>query len=111
MIFMQSSTQRSQIYAPLPSLLNTEITCVNQVEAPVKKGDVLGTLSVKYDDLDLGTVNLLAAEDVERTVSPFEAFITDNIVLVIAAAVVLLAVIVILVLMIRKRGKTQTHRH
>ena len=111
-----SAVPEKAITAYLPndydkSLLNTEITCVNQVEAPVKKGDVLGTLSVKYDDLDLGTVNLLAAEDVERTVSPFEAFITDNIVLVIAAAVVLLAVIVILVLMIRKRGKAQTHKH
>ena len=111
-----SAVPEKAITAYLPndydkSLLNTEVTCVNQVEAPVKKGDVLGTLSVKYDDLDLGTVNLLAAEDVERTVSPFEAFITDNIVLVIAAAVVLLAVIVILVLMIRKRGKAQTHKH
>lgn len=111
-----SAVPEKAITAYLPndydkSLLNTEVTCVNQVEAPVKKGDVLGTLSVKYDDLDLGTVNLLAAEDVERTVSPFEAFITDNIVLVIAAAVVLLAVIVILVLMIRKRSKAQTHKH
>ncbi len=111
-----SAVPEKAITAYLPndydkSLLNTEVTCVNQVEAPVKKGDVLGTLSVKYDDLDLGTVNLLAAEDVERTVSPFEAFITDNIVLVIAAAVVLVAVIVILVFRIRKRGKAQTHKH
>ena len=111
-----SAVPEKAITAYLPndydkSLLNTEITCVNQVEAPVKKGDVLGTLSVKYDDLDLGTVNLLAAEDVERTVSPFEAFITDNIVLVIAAAVVLVAVIVILVFRIRKRSKAQTHKH
>ncbi len=111
-----SAAPEKAITAYLPndydkSLLNTEVTCVNQVEAPVKKGDVLGTLSVKYDDLDLGTVNLLAAEDVERTVSPFEAFITDNIVLVIAAAVVLVAVIVILVFRIRKRSKAQTHKH
>ncbi len=111
-----SAVPEKAITAYLPnnydkSLLNTDVTCVNQVEAPVKKGDVLGTLSVKYDDLDLGTVNLIAAEDVERTISPFEVFITENIVLVIAAAVVLAAVVVILVLTIRRRGKAQTHRH
>ena len=87
------------------SRLDVQITCTNEVEAPVKKGDALGTVSVKYDDLDLGVTNLIAAEDVERTISPFEVFVTEHIVLIIILAVVLVAVIVLIVVAVRKSRK------
>lgn len=37
------------------------------VAAPVKKGDVLGTMTVSLDGVDYGTVNLVAANDVEQS--------------------------------------------
>lgn len=95
--------------------LTVNINCAEQVEAPVKKGDVLGTVSVKYEDLDLGTTNLLAAEDVERDISPFEVFVTENIMLLAIVAAVLILIIILLIVLIavrsaRKRRKPKGRR-
>ena len=94
------------------SRVKAEVSCPEQVEAPVKKGDVLGTVSVKYEDLDLGVTNLVAAEDVERDISPLEAFVTENIVLVIVLAAALVLIIILIIVLIsmrssRKRRKTR----
>ena len=86
------------------NLIQTRVSCAEQVEAPVKKGDVLGTVSVRYDDLDLGVINLVAAEDVERDISPLEAFITEHIALVIILSAVLLLLIILLIVLIRVRA-------
>ena len=37
------------------------------VEAPIEKGEVLGTLTMKYADQTLATVNLVATESLERS--------------------------------------------
>ena len=91
--------------------LKTEINCPQQIEAPVKKGDVLGTVSVKYEDLDLGSTNLLAAEDIESDVSSAEKFVKDNLtlIIVIAAAVLIIALLIILITVLssRKRRKAR----
>ena len=97
------------------NLVKTEISCAEQVEAPVKKGDVLGTVSVKYEDLDLGVTNLVAAEDVERDISPLEAFVTENLVLVIVVAAALVLIIILIIVLIamrsaRKRKKAQARQ-
>ena len=42
-----------------------------EIKAPVEAGEVLGFVTVTYDDILLATVNLCAAERVER--SPFLA--------------------------------------
>ncbi len=94
--------------------LQVDVKCAEQAEAPVKKGDVLGTLSVKYEDLDLGVTNLVAAEDVERTVSPLEAFVTENTGLVIILAAALVAMIALIIILIavhsaRKRRRARRH--
>ena len=94
--------------------LKTETNCPQQVEAPVKKGDVLGTVSVNYDGLDLGSTNLIAAEDIESDISPIGKFVRENltVIIVIAAAVLVIALLIILVTVhsSRKRRKAREGR-
>ena len=87
--------------------LKVEINCPEQVDAPVTQGDVLGTVSVKYEDLDLGLTNLVAAEDVERDISPLEVFITEHMQLVIIVSAVLVLIIVLLIVLISVRRKAR----
>ena len=110
-----SAVPEKDISAFLPknydkSKLKVDAICPEQVDAPVAKGDVLGTVSVKYDDLDLGTVNLVSPEDVERDISPLEVFIKEHTVLfvIIAAAIVLL--IILIIVLIAKRSARRRRR-
>lgn len=43
---------------------NTQIP--DELQAPIKKGDVIGTIVYTYHDTQIGTANLVAANDVER---------------------------------------------
>ena len=92
------------------NLLQVEVNCAEQVEAPVTKGDVLGTFSVKYEDLDLGVVNLVAAEDVERDITPLEAFITEHTELVIIISVILVLIIALLIFLLSIRSSRKRRR-
>ena len=87
--------------------LKVEINCPEQVDAPVAQGDKLGTVSVKYEDLDLGVTNLIAAEDVGRDISPLEAFITEHMQLIIIVSAVLVLIIVLLIVLISVRRKAR----
>ena len=87
--------------------LKVEINCPEQVDAPVTQGDVLGTVSVKYEDLDLGVTNLVAAEDVERDISPLEVFVTEHMQLIIIVSAVLVLIIVLLIVLISVRRKAR----
>lgn len=62
----------SNITAELPSDVTPEsftkdITLMKDVDAPVKKGDILGTLTLSLDGKEYGTVNLIAINDVEAS--------------------------------------------
>lgn len=87
--------------------LKVEINCPEQVDAPVTQDDVLGTVSVKYEDLDLGLTNLVAAEDVERDISPLEVFVTEHMQLIIIVSAVLVLIIVLLIVLISVRRKAR----
>ena len=87
--------------------LKVEINCPEQVDAPVAQGDMLGTVSVKYEDLDLGVTNLVAAEDVERDISPLEVFVTEHMQLIIIVSAVLVLIIVLLIVLISVRRKAR----
>jgi len=81
------------------SLLKTEVTAEESVKAPVTKGDVLGTVSVKYDDMDLGSVNITAAEDIERDTFSYITscvgeFLKHNFVWIILGGVALITLII-----------------
>lgn len=52
-----------------PSLVENDVTLSspNGIEAPVEKGEVLGTVTVVYDGTDLGTTDLIAITDIGRS--------------------------------------------
>ena len=103
-----------EIIALLPNKYNkdlvvVDIKCEDSVDAPVSKGDVLGTVSVRYDDMDLGTTNVVAAADVERSefkyiVSRIADFTSKHIALVILVIVLIIALI-IAIAAVRARNK------
>ena len=80
------------------------------VEAPVSKGDVLGTMTVSLDGVEYGTVNLVAANDVSQSAWLARKAALQNLfskVWVRILAVVILVGIVYLVL----RFKVFNRRH
>lgn len=86
-----------------------------RVEAPVKKGDVIGTVTYSYAGQDLASVNLIAAESVERSellkgAATIKDVVTSGWFLAIAAVVaVLIALYLILALVYnRKKKKLRT---
>ena len=101
-----SAVPEKDITAFLPnqydrSLIQTEINCPEQVKAPVARGDVLGTVKVRYDDLDLGEFNLVSPEDVVRDVSPVWAFVSEHFVLSVSLSAALLLIILLVIILIR----------
>lgn len=49
------------------TLIAKELEFVNSPSAPIKEGDVLGQLIYKYNNEVIGTVDILAAENVEKS--------------------------------------------
>ena len=68
------------------------------VEAPVKKGDVLGTALVKYDGEVVQEVNLIAQEDIEKSDFAYTIHILKNVMLSWQFWVALIVVAVLLVI-------------
>ncbi len=82
------------------------------IEAPVKKGDVIGTVTYSYADQTLATVNLVAGESVERSellksASTIKDVVTSTWFLVVVGIIVFLLLIYIVLALIynRKRKK------
>lgn len=103
-----------EVIALLPNnydknLVKVDIQCEESAEAPVHKGDVLGKVTVHYDDMDLGTTNVVASEDIERNsikymTSKVKDFIVNHVVLIIIG-VVLVILLIILIFAIRAKRK------
>lgn len=81
------------------------------VEAPVKKGQVVGTAVLSYANQDLTTINLVAAESVERSELLHSADVVKKIVtsvwfLLIAGIIVALVIVyLVLALLYNKKRK------
>ena len=109
-----------EVIALLPNsydkeLIKVDIKCVDELEAPVAKGDVLGTVTVYYDDMDLGTTNVVAADDIELNklkyrLAKTKDFFADNIFLVVVIAVLLIAVVVLIFALIARRKRAARAR-
>ncbi len=56
------------------ALIKTETHCPDSIKAPVKKGQNLGTVDLKYSGETLGTVNLVAVSDVKRSKSKYNLY-------------------------------------
>ena len=92
----------------LSSFTQTVTLHSESIEAPVSEGQVLGQVSLSYDGVDYGTLDLVALNDVERSdllfyIDRTEKFFAQT--WVKAAIVALLVLIVILVVTISRRGK------
>lgn len=61
-----------------PSIIKYERTLEKSVQAPVKKGDVLGTLELKYAGDEIAKVDLVAINDVDRSFSKFNLYALTN---------------------------------
>ncbi len=80
------------------------------VDAPIKKGQVIGTATLSYANQELTTVNLVAAESVERsevlhTADTMKSIFTSVWFIAIAAIIVLLVIIYIILALIYNRKK------
>ena len=82
----------------------------NEVQAPVEEGEVLGTMSLYYEDELYGTLDLVAVTSVERSEllykkAQFISFFQHTWVKLILAVIVLLVVIVALRLLVFRRSR------
>ena len=95
-----------QLTALLPhnfdkNLIKVEVNCEDSFEAPITQGQVLGTATVRYDDMTVGTTNVVASKAVELDnmklfFHNLGAWFKSHMILVIVIAVVLIALIIIL---------------
>ena len=109
------------ITAMLPNTFETDdleldYTLAEDVVAPVKAGDVLGELTVRYEDKEY-QLDLIAADDVERSTMLYvldrvTAFFTGTTFKIIVAAIIaLIAILVAYAILInRKRAKRRKNR-
>ena len=109
------------ITAMLPNTFETtdldlEYTLAEDVVAPVAAGDVLGKLTVRYEDKSY-QLDLIAAESVERSTMLYvldrvTAFFTSTTFKIIVASIVALIVILVVyaILINRKRAKRRKNR-
>ena len=82
----------------------------DHIDAPVKKGDVIGTATLSYAGQNLTTINLIATESVERsellhTTDMFKSILTSVWFLVIAGIIVFLVIVYIILALIYNRKK------
>ncbi len=80
------------------------------IDAPVKKGQVIGTATLSYANQKLTTVNLVASESVERSellhsANAVKAVFTSTWFIVIVAIIILLVIIYIILALIYNRKK------
>ena len=109
------------ITAMLPNTYTTddlkmEYTLEEGVTAPVKAGDVLGKLKVRYDELEY-ELDLVASADVERSTMLYvldrvTAFFSSTTFKIIVAAVIALILLFVayVILINRKRAKRRKNR-
>lgn len=101
-------TVENDVSALVPSGDNTAqniVTNVNlpeQLEAPISKGDILGTVEYTYNDVPLGTANLVATNDVERNTL---LHIFHIIIKVITSPFFIVPVIILLLILIFARSR------
>lgn len=98
-----------------PSSVIKTLHLDKSVSAPVKKGQVLGTATLSYAGEELTTINLVAAESVERsellhTVDAAKAIFTSTWFLVILALIIVLLIIYIVLAIAYNRKKKNLRR-
>lgn len=97
------------------SLISTDPDLPTGTKAPLKKGQMLGVISVYYDGAKVGETNLVSSEDIEADSSSIVAhktssFIENNILIILAVIAVIIAAIVVIIYS-RKKNKKNRSRY
>ncbi len=93
------------------SSILTEVDIPEKVQAPIKKGEVIGTATFTYAGDKIATVNLVAAESVERSkvIQTIEttagAFASPLVLIVIGLVILTVAIYVVIAVMFHRRKK------
>ncbi len=93
------------------SSILTEVDIPEKVQAPIKKGEVIGTATFTYAGEKIATVNLVAAESVERSkvIQTIEttagAFASPLVLIVIGLVILTIAIYVVIAVMFHRRKK------
>lgn len=104
------------VYSILPKERNEEdvkLVCdaPESVDAPVKKGDVIGTVTVYYKDEPLKTVDLAAGEDIEKSDITYTVHVFKSVLnswqfwIAIVIVVVLIVIYIALISHIKAKNK------
>lgn len=97
-----------------PSSLMVETDLPESVSAPVHTGDIIGTATYSYAGQVLGTINIIATEDVARNeflvVLSVIGSIVSSPIFIICAILVIILIIVYIVLMVRYNRKKREMR-
>lgn len=85
------------------------------IEAPVKKGDVIGTVTYSYADQTLATLNLVAGESVERSellksASTVKDIVTSSWFLTIVGIILFLLFVYVILALIYNRKKKKLRK-
>ena len=84
-----------------PALFQRTVSLPQELEAPIEKGQVLGTISITYEGRDFGTMELVAATSLERSkllaaLDGLQRLFRPMWVKVVALVVILVALILVL---------------
>ncbi len=93
----------------------TDVDLPESVQAPVKKGDVIGKATLSYANEVIAEVDLVAAESVQRseivqTIETSKEVVTSPWFLFIAAAIIVVLVVYIITIIIYNRRKKRMRR-
>ncbi len=97
------------------SMIKVDLECPDNVDAPVSQDQVIGKATVYYDDMTVGTTDIVANKAVERdqmkyTMNQIKLWFQKNLVLVIIIAVVIILLIILLVAISKAQKRKQRER-
>ncbi|MEE0930744.1 MAG: D-alanyl-D-alanine carboxypeptidase family protein [Acutalibacteraceae bacterium] len=90
--------------------------CQEVIDAPVKKGTVLGTATIQYNGEELAKVNLVAAENVEKSEFSYFMAVAKNVVtssafvITVISVVVLFIIFVVIMIILSKKKNSEIDR-
>lgn len=104
----------SSVDSDTVTIVPIEETLPQSVDAPVKKGDVIAQARIMYGDSEIGTINLVAAESVNRSIilfvfSKIKTVVTSLVFKICAAVLVVAIAVYIAVNIIYNKKKKKIH--
>lgn len=97
------------------SSIIVDVDLPESVQAPVKKGDKLGTATFSYANEEIATVDLVASESVERseviqTIETGKEVVSSPWFLIIATAIIIILIVYIIIIMLYNRKRKKMRR-